>query len=106
MIGEPGGVAERRPGGERQRERRDDGIAGTGDVRDLVGSDDRNVVGRPAGLEQRHATAAARDEHGAALQPPEQRATGRSSTPRIVVDLDAEQRLDLGLVRRARGHAR
>ena len=46
VVGEARGLAERRAGGERERERRDDGVAGAGDVGDLIGSDDRNVIGR------------------------------------------------------------
>ena len=65
VVGQPRRLAERRARRERQRHRRDHGIAGAGDVGDLVGAEDRNVIGRPVRLEERHAAAAARDEHGA-----------------------------------------
>ena len=49
VIGQPRGLVEGRAGGERQRHRRDDGVAGAGDVGDLIGPEDRNVrVGLPA----------------------------------------------------------
>ena len=61
--------------------------------------------GGAAGLEERHAVAAARDEHGLAAEPLEKRAPAASSRAAIVADGDPERLLDLGLVRRHRGHA-
>ena len=58
-----------------------------------------------AGLEQRHAVAAAGDEHGRHLQPAQQRAPGRLQLAAVVADGHAERGLDLGLVGRDRGHA-
>ena len=46
MIGEPRRLAERRARGQRQRERGDHRVAGASHVGDLIGADDRNVIGR------------------------------------------------------------
>ena len=63
-------------------------------------------IGRPVRLEQRHAAAAARDQHGrgrACVVSSSRPAL--SSTRGVLADRDAEQLLDLRLVRRAGGHA-
>ena len=75
MIGDAGGLAKRGAGREREGERRDDGVAGPGDVRNLIGSDDGNVIGGPIRLEQGHAAAAAGDEDGLAVEALAQRHT-------------------------------
>src|SRR5205823_3903750 len=67
VIGEAGGFAERRAGRQRKCKCRDDGVAGAGDIGHLIRTDDRNVIGVASGLEQGHATAAARDEDRLAL---------------------------------------
>src|ERR1051326_5296389 len=54
VVGEPRAFLERRPGTERQRERRDDRVAGARHVGDLVRPDNRDVDGLAARLEQRH----------------------------------------------------
>ena len=106
VVREPGGFVERRAGRQRQAEGRDDRVAGAGHVRDLVGSEDRNVnVGLPR-LEERHAAAAARDEQrlhaGAAAAACGRPARARSTSSSIRMPSDL---LDLRLVRRARRQA-
>jgi hypothetical protein len=54
-------------------------------------------------LEQRHAAAAARDEHGLHPSPAEERAAGLLQQRGVVIDVDAECLLDFGLVGRAGG---
>ena len=67
----------RRPGGERQGEGGDHGVAGAGHVGHLVAAVDRDVEGRLPGLEERHAVAAPGDEDGLHAQAAQQRAAGR-----------------------------
>ena len=56
-------------------------------------------------LEQRHAAAAARDQHRRRARLLQQRAAGPFEHAEIVADPDAERVLDLGLVWRAGGDA-
>src|SRR5207245_8315344 len=71
-VGERRGLQRRRAAGQRQREGADDGVAGAGDVGDLVGAVDRDERGRAVALEQGHAAAAARDEEEARVEPLEE----------------------------------
>ena len=56
-------------------------------------------------LEERHAPAAARHQHGRRARAPQHLASGPLERIGIVVDVHAEDLLDLRLVRRAGGHA-
>ena len=81
VVRQLGRLGERGAGREGERERGDDGVAGAGDVRDLIGAGDRDQQRlRSLALEQRHAAAAARDQHRLAVESLLQR-------PRDVADL-------------------
>ena len=77
VVRQPRGLVERRAGGERQRQRRDDGVARAGDVGNLVGAEDRRCarVGAPA------RTAPCRGCRASRARPPSRSASARSVPP-------------------------
>jgi hypothetical protein len=87
------GFRHRRTGGQGQRQRRDDGVAGAGDVGYLA-RDGRNG-GVAVGVREPHALLAACDEDGVALRA---RAEVARRVPRVLVGADAEVRGHLRLV--------
>ena len=90
-----GGLEEGGARREREREGGDHGIAGAGDVGDLIGAGDRDVRGRPIGLEQRHPAAAARDQHGRRTGALQQFASRPLEHARVLSNPDVEELLDL-----------
>ena len=103
IVGEPGGGLERRSCCKRQRHRRHDRVAGSGHIRDFIGTENRDVHGWSIGHEERHAAAATRDEHGLHARPLEHRAARPLEHGQVVVDSNPERLLDFGFVRCARG---
>ena len=87
----PSGSARAR--GQRQRERRDHGVAGAGDVEHLARGG-RDVQRLAVALEQAHAVLAARDEHRAAVEPAQDLLARRAQ---VVLAADAHARGLLGL---------
>ena len=89
----------------RQGHRRDDRIAGSRHVGDLIRAHDGNVHGRTLRLEQRHSAAAACHEHRLRARASENLPSGSLQRAQVVADPDAECVLDFRLVRRTGRHA-
>src|SRR5262249_10101057 len=77
---------ERRAGGERERDGGHHRVASAGDVGHRRRSESGNVRRRPLRLEERHAAAAARDEHRLHAGPPQQRPARPLERAGVVAD--------------------
>ena len=87
------------PGREREREGREHGVAGAGDVGDLIGAVDGDALGAAPSVEERHAPRAARDEEAARSRIRSRSAAARRLEPRLGVVRAARRRAPRALPR-------